>query len=86
MTESSIRAAPQIHVEWVDDEAVVLDSERDQFHYLNSSAALVYATVLEYGYEKAMEELHRRFGGNPQTTEELRRLIEDMLEKGLLVS
>jgi hypothetical protein len=86
VTESSIRPAPHVHVEWVEDEAVVLDSESDQFHYLNSSAALVYASVLEHGYNKAMEELNRRFRTNPEAREQVGQLIDDMLEKGLLVS
>ena len=79
-----MRAAEGMHVEWVDQEAVVLDPQTSRLHYLNPPAALAYALILEHGYDGALEQLEGRArdGENP---EELRRLIDDMVEKGLLV-
>ena len=43
----SMRPADGKHVEWIDDEAVVLDPSTEELHYLNGPAALVYALILE---------------------------------------
>ena len=75
---------PSIHVEWVDNEAVALDSATGQLHYLNSPAALVFALILEHGYERALSELRVMHAGEPQLEEHLSELLEDMVEKGLL--
>lgn len=80
-----MKPAEGLHVEWVDDEAVVLDTTSSQLHYLNPPAALVYALILEHGYESALEELRRTRGGNPQMNEELDTLLKDMTSKGILV-
>ena len=79
-----MRAVEGMHVEWVDDEAVVLDPESGQLHYLNPPAALVFALVQEYGYEQAIKELEEKHGADPVFVESLPKLIEDMVKKGLL--
>lgn len=73
-----------MHVEWVDNEAVVLDPESGQLHYLNPPAALFYALVLEHGYEAGLEELKRTV---PESSDgdELSVLLDQMLERGLLL-
>jgi hypothetical protein len=74
-----------MHVEWVDDEAVVLDPESGQLHYLNPPAALVYAFIQEHGYEAGLAELDKLHGKDPGFAEQLPALLEDMVNKGLLV-
>jgi Coenzyme PQQ synthesis protein D (PqqD) len=74
-----------MHVEWVDQEAVVLDQNDGQIHYLNAQAALVYGLVLEHGFSAAMEELRVRFGAEPEMEDQLDQLIEEMVQAGLLV-
>lgn len=81
---SSVRAAEGMHVEWVDDEAVLLNPETGQIHYLNPAAALVYALILEHGYGGAMQELDRNFGAERVSTD-VAALTEDMVAKGILV-
>lgn len=80
-----VRAAPEMFVEWVDNEAVVLDPESGQVHYLNPSAAIVYASILEHGFEPAMSDLERRHGDAEGFAEELPVLLEELKEKGLLL-
>jgi hypothetical protein len=80
-----MRAAPGVHVEWVDDEAVALDSSSGQLHYLNSSAALVYALILEHGHEDAMRRLGDMFEPNARFEQEVDALIEELNDKGLII-
>jgi hypothetical protein len=80
-----MRAAHGVHVEWVDDEAVVLDSSSGQLHYLNSSAALVYALILEHGHEDAMKHLVDLFEPSPRFEQEVDVLIEELRDKGLII-
>ena len=80
-----MQAAPGMHVEWVEGEAVVLDSSSNRLFYLNSSAALVYALIQEHGFEGAMKELDDRFGGDPQVKEELPDLLDQLVDQGLLI-
>ena len=80
----SIRPAAGMHVEWVDEEAVVLEPETGKIHYLNPPAARLYALILEHGYEKAMRELSISFGTQPPP-DELEATIRYMVERGLLV-
>jgi PqqD family protein of HPr-rel-A system len=80
-----MRPAPQMHVEWVDDEAVVLDSESGQVHYLNSSAAFVYASILEHGFDEAVARLERSQGTSPGFPEQLSTFLDEMKEKGLIL-
>ena len=80
-----MRPAPGIHVEWVDDEAVALDTETKRLHYLNPSAALVYALILEHGYDGAVDQLQAKTGDLGAMQDELPDLVENMVELGLLV-
>ena len=79
-----MRLAPGLHVEWVGDEAVVLNEETKELHYLNPTAAIAYALIAENGYPNALEELRTRFDG-ASIDEEIEQLVADMVEKGLLV-
>lgn len=84
VNRSSVILAPGLHVEWVGEEAVVLDPESGQLHYLNPPAALVFALVGEMGYERALEQLRRSHGDVPDLEEDVRRLVDDLKERGLL--
>ncbi|MFN2489078.1 MAG: PqqD family peptide modification chaperone [Actinomycetota bacterium] len=80
-----MRAAPEMQVEWVEDEAVVLDPNSRQLHYLNSAAALVYALIQEFGFEEAMHQLEHRYEPDSELREGLPQLLDDMAERGLLI-
>ena len=80
-----MRVADGKHVEWVDEEAVVLDSDTGDLHYLNGPAAKVFAFIGEYGYDQALKELEKQHGDTPNFKEELQDVLKDMVEKGLLV-
>ena len=80
-----MRPAPGIHVEWVDDEAVALDTGTDRLHYLNPPAALVYALILEHGYEEALRRLRPTTQGDDSGDRELAELLDRMVDLGLLV-
>lgn len=72
-------------MEWVDDEAVVLDPESGELHYLNGPAALIYALIAEQGYDGALAELGDRFTTEPDLKEQIDDVVKDMVEKGLLI-
>ena len=80
-----MKASDQLHVEWVDGEAVVLDQETGELHYLNGPAALVYALIEEHGFEKGLEEARSRFGHEHSFETDLAVLLKDLSEKGILV-
>lgn len=80
-----MRAAPEIHVEWVDDEAVALNPETGQLHYLNPPAALAYALIAELGLEEGLLQLRERAQIPPEAEGELQVLIDEFLDKGLLL-
>jgi hypothetical protein len=81
-----VRPAPDLHVEWVEGEAVVLDTATGHLHYLNASAALGFALILERGIEGAAAELRSNHGPDPQQVDqEFSKLVADLSEKGLLV-
>lgn len=80
-----MRAAEKCHVEWVEGEAVVLNQQTEQLHYLNGPAALVYAMILEEGYGPALDKLRTDYGNDPDFERELPALLDDMKERGLLV-
>jgi hypothetical protein len=82
---SSPQLAAGMHVEWVGDEAVVLDSENARLHYLNPPAALVFALIAETGYEGALERLHRSYGDVADLQGDVHSLIDELREKGVLV-
>jgi hypothetical protein len=79
----AMRAAPGIHVEWVDNEAVVLDPTTQELHYLNATAAVVYALILEHGVEQAVATVLETIDGVDR--DELDDLLAGMRESGLLV-
>ena len=80
-----MRVADSMYVEWVEGEAVVLNRDSGELHYLNGPAALVFALIQEHGYEGALRELYERFGNADGMREELDGLIKDMLDKQILV-
>jgi hypothetical protein len=79
-----MRVAEGMHIEWVDSEAVVLDPETNRLHYLNPPAALLYALILEHGFDQAIEEI-KSYPSETDKTEELPRVLERMVEAGLLI-
>ncbi|MFN2589019.1 MAG: PqqD family protein [Actinomycetota bacterium] len=80
-----MKVADAMYVEWVEGEAVVLNRESGELHYLNGTAALVFALIQEHGYEDAMREVQERFGDADAMREELDALVKDMVEKQILV-
>lgn len=72
-------------MEWVDDEAVVLNSETGEVHYLNPPAALAFALIQEHGFEQARARLSEMIKED-SFEEEFEQLVADMLEKGLLTN
>jgi hypothetical protein len=77
--------SPNLRIEWVDDEGVVLDEASKEVHYLNPTAALVLALIQERGYEGAVRELQSRFGTDEHHQAELAELVREMANKGLLL-
>ncbi|MDQ3983048.1 MAG: PqqD family peptide modification chaperone [Actinomycetota bacterium] len=80
-----MRVSDVMYVEWVEGEAVVLNRDSGELHYLNGPAALVFALIQEHGYDDALTQLRERFGAAESMPEELDGLIEDMVEKEILV-
>jgi hypothetical protein len=80
-----VKAAADIHVEWVEGEAVILDPRSGELHYLNESAALLFALIQEIGFSAAIAELTERFSDLPNFPAELDAVVADMVAKGLLV-
>ena len=72
-----------MYVEWVEDEAVVLDRGSGELHYLNRPAALVLALIQELGYEPGIAEVAARFGLDPHSGE-LHDLLKDLVETGIV--
>lgn len=73
-----------MHVEWVDDEAVVLNLATGHLHHLNPPAALAYALILEHGFEVGIEEL-KKVAVSPEVEADLPGLIQEMRGEGLLI-
>lgn len=80
-----MKIADTMYVEWVEGEAVVLNRESGELHYLNGTAALVFALIQEHGYDGAMKEVRERFGSTEKVEGDLKELVSDMKEKGILV-
>lgn len=80
-----MKIADTMYVEWVEGEAVVLNRESGELHYLNGTAALVFALIQEHGYDGGMAEVRSRFGSTEQVEGDLGELVSDMQEKGILV-
>ncbi len=83
--DQAMKPAPGKHVEWVDHEAVVLDTESREIHYLNPPAAVAYALILEHGFDEALERLKHSFGTETDFDKDVAALVDDMVEMGLLV-
>ncbi len=81
----SMRPADGKHVEWIDDEAVVLDPSTEELHYLNAPAALLYALILEHGFDRGLEELRGIYGAEGEIEEGIADCLEGLADKGLLV-
>jgi hypothetical protein len=81
----AIRPADGLHVEWVEGEAVVLNPRGGKLHYLNGPAAAIYALILEYGFEKGMEELIRLRGEDRPVDDDVDEFIDSMVDAELLV-
>lgn len=74
-----------VHVQWVEDEAVVLNARTGELHYLNPPSALIYALVLEFGMPKALEQaIARTEGREDEVEQEFQRLVRTFEEKGIL--
>ena len=80
-----MKVADEMYVEWVEGEAVVLNRESGELHYLNGPAALVFTLIQEHGYDGAMKEVRERFGSTEKVEGDLTDLVSDMKEKGILV-
>lgn len=80
-----MKIADTMYVEWVEGEAVVLNRESGELHYLNGTAAVVFALVQEHGFEGGLSEVRERFGSTEQIEGDLADLVSDMKEKGILV-
>lgn len=83
LTGGILGVAEGMIVEWVEDEAVVLNSRTGELHYLNPPAALVYAYLLEFGYTEGLAQLTARFGHAVEPIEQIEMLIVDFEQKGL---
>lgn len=72
-------------MEWVEDEAVILNPGTNELHYLSPTAALAYALIEEYGFEKAMEELKARFAPTASIESDMDELVATLVAAGVLV-
>lgn len=79
-----MKAVEGVHVEWVDQEAVILDPHTERLHYLNPTSALFFALIQDSSFDEALAEMRRRFSSVENLEEELSDLVEKMLEEGLL--
>lgn len=77
-----MKRASDLYIEWVGEEAVVLEQSTGQLHYLNPPAALLLALIEEEGFEKAVASLTGRFG---DISSDIEAITADMVAKGILV-
>ena len=80
-----MRSTPGLHVEWVEDEAVVLDPLTRQLHYLNPAAAYFFALIQEYGLDNAVERIDADYPAGTALRDGLEAMAAEMREKGLLI-
>ena len=78
-----MQPSPDVYVEWVEDEAVVLNRASGEIHYLNTPAAYFFALALEEGVDHALAAV--RAADPPPPDEEIELLLADMKELGLLI-
>ena len=78
-----VQPSPDVYVEWVEDEAVVLNRASGEIHYLNTPAAYFLALALEDGVEHALATVRASDPAPPE--EEIEVLLSDMKELGLLI-
>jgi hypothetical protein len=81
----TIAVAPGRYVEWIADEAIVLEPDTGRLHYLNAPAALMYGLIAEFGYAAAVVEFKHRTKSASGADEALAELVAAMLEKRLAV-
>ncbi len=81
---AAMQAPPDVHVEWVDEEAVVLNTATNEIHYLSPSAAYAYAMILEYGYTDALQRIAAEQPG-ADIVSDVELLVSDLVARGLLV-
>jgi GDP-D-mannose dehydratase len=79
-----MRPAAQMHVEWIDDEAVVLDTDTGHLHYLNPIAALAYALILEHGVDQGVKEFRKAKQIGWRKRKDIKKMVRDMVSSGLL--
>lgn len=79
-----MRARDDVHIEWVDNEAVILDPKTSELHYLNTPAALVFALIQEHGFESGLRVLEGSQGVSTED-QDVKELLNEMVEKGLMV-
>lgn len=80
-----MRVAGELHVEWVNDEAVVLDGATGNIHYLNPPAALAFALLQEHGFERGVAEITSRIEQSEGNPAELEHLLQEMIDKRLIL-
>ena len=80
----AMRADDNLHIEWVENEAVALDPATGHVHYLNPPAAVVYAMIQEYGFDDAMKRIEEEYEPDSGIRTGLDGLLADMVAKGLL--
>ena len=80
-----MRPAPELHVEWVENEAVILDPRTKQLHYLTPPAAVAFALIGELGYDAGITELRKRHGNAPAFEDDLDALLRNFTSRGLLI-
>jgi hypothetical protein len=79
-----MRPAPHLHIEWVEDEAVVLDPDTGDVHHLNPTAAFAYALIIEHGFDEGMRKLTESTDDAEQTAR-FGTMVEEFTAKGLVI-
>jgi hypothetical protein len=80
-----MRLAEGVHIQWIGDEAVALNEETGYLHYLNSTAAVILALVLEYGSEEAAARLSATYEDEHALEHDMTAVLDDLRDKELLV-
>jgi hypothetical protein len=80
-----MQLADGVHIQWIGDEAVALNEETGLLHYLNSTAAVILATVLEHGESEATILLSKAYGDERAMARDMSAVLDVLRDKGLLV-